>query len=143
MVDIGKRAKALREAAGLSRQDLEAKVSFSAKTLENVERGANTTIEVLIQLAAALGTTVAYLIGESDEPTPSRSAGSSKSGFSIEEIIAVADEVSSYPFFADIDYEQAMKMGMKEADIEDVIRKTYADVWKLMFRRRLEELQAK
>ena len=53
---FGRRVQALREAKGLTQEDLAARIERTVDTISNIERGANSTrIETACRLAQALG----------------------------------------------------------------------------------------
>lgn len=71
----GKRLLSLRNLKGLSRELLSDQVGIHARTLENYERDIKDAkrrvpdIDILEGIAMALDTTVAYLVGETDDPS--------------------------------------------------------------------------
>lgn len=65
-MEIGGAIKALRQEQGLSLDLLAGRSGVSRAMLSEIERGMkNPTVRIVMQIAAALGTTVAALIGES------------------------------------------------------------------------------
>ena len=74
-MEIGGAIKSLRQAQGLSLDMLAARSGVSRAMLSEIERGMkNPTVRIVMQIATALGTTVAALIGESPTvaaPAPS------------------------------------------------------------------------
>lgn len=65
-MEIGGAIKSLRQAQGLSLDMLAARSGVSRAMLSEIERGMkNPTVRIVMQIATALGTTVAALIGES------------------------------------------------------------------------------
>lgn len=65
-MEIGGAIKALRQEQGLSLDLLAGRSGVSRAMLSEIERGMkNPTVRIVVQIAAALGTTVAALIGES------------------------------------------------------------------------------
>jgi transcriptional regulator with XRE-family HTH domain len=85
-VNIGKRVRNRRDELGLTRKDIEAMVTFTDKTLENIEKGSSPTFANLLQLAKALKTSVAYLIGETDNPSLGALKGEESSPEEIEKL---------------------------------------------------------
>lgn len=69
---VGERIKERREAAGLSIYRLSKKANVSSGYLSDLENAVKNrpSADVLARIAAALGTTVDYLVGKSDDPTP-------------------------------------------------------------------------
>lgn len=59
-----KRLRAIRDAAGLSREKLAFRAGLSAQTVENLENGAGCTMATAQKLASALDVTVGELLGE-------------------------------------------------------------------------------
>lgn len=74
-INIGDRIRELREQKGLTQKELGELINVSAQVISNWERGYTPTInyENIIQLARALDTTVAYLVGKNDEKEKSLS----------------------------------------------------------------------
>ncbi len=74
VMEIGGAIKALRQEQGLSLDLLAGRSGVSRAMLSEIERGMkNPTVRLVMQIAAALGTTVAALIGESparETPAP-------------------------------------------------------------------------
>lgn len=74
VMEIGGAIKALRQEQGLSLDLLAGRSGVSRAMLSEIERGMkNPTVRIVMQIAAALGTTVAALIGESparETPAP-------------------------------------------------------------------------
>ena len=66
---MGKQIKILRQARGMSQEQLAEKISMNAKYLSGIERGkANPTLDTLIRLAGALGVGVPELFNYELEP---------------------------------------------------------------------------
>lgn len=62
LADLGTAVRAKREAQGLSQQALATRAGVATRTLINVEQGKDARFGTLVQLAAALDTTVASLL---------------------------------------------------------------------------------
>lgn len=72
-MSIGKRIKQKRDSLGLSQEGLGDMAGITNVTLSRIESGkVNPTKETVTKLAAALGVSQAYLLGETDDPTPIR-----------------------------------------------------------------------
>jgi transcriptional regulator with XRE-family HTH domain len=71
----GRRMRALRQRRGLSADGLAHKTGLTARHLRRMEIGKrpNTAAITLARVAMALGTTVEYLLGLTDDPTLYRS----------------------------------------------------------------------
>lgn len=68
-MEIGAEVRARRQGQGLSLGELAGRSGVSTAMLSEIERGVkNPTLRIVVQIAAALGTTVAALIGERPEP---------------------------------------------------------------------------
>jgi transcriptional regulator with XRE-family HTH domain len=64
-VDVGRRIKLRRTAAGVTQTDLAVHLGISFQQVQKYERGANrVSASILVRTAAFLGTTVAELVGE-------------------------------------------------------------------------------
>ncbi|MFO1396281.1 MAG: helix-turn-helix transcriptional regulator [Burkholderiales bacterium] len=71
LVDLGERVRALRTRRGLTRKALAATADVSERHLANLESGqGNASVLLLRQLAAALGGTIAELVGEDAFTSP-------------------------------------------------------------------------
>lgn len=68
-MDLAQRVRTLREAANLSRAQLEQAAGLPARALERLElRGQEPSRDVLERVATALGTTADALRGEREQP---------------------------------------------------------------------------
>lgn len=68
---IGQRILGLRNGKKLSREALAGKVGITARSIENYEAGVHDPKgKDLVRIATALDTTVAYLVGETEDPSP-------------------------------------------------------------------------
>ncbi|MCW1908660.1 MAG: HAD-IA family hydrolase [Candidatus Saccharibacteria bacterium] len=78
---LGKRLQEARRSAGLTQQELCHKAGLSYSTLAKIERGAikSPSIFTIVQIAAAVGTTLDELMGQ---PTSTKQTKLSKSGIS-------------------------------------------------------------
>lgn len=77
-MDIGGRIKKLRESKGMKRPALAAIIGVEPNTIYRYEVGVfGIKDETKERIATALGTTVSYLIGETDDPSPPMSANTS------------------------------------------------------------------
>ena len=66
---FGRRVQELREARGLTQEQLAARIGRSVDTVSNIERGVNATrIEIAHQLAVELGVRLPDLFDLDDEP---------------------------------------------------------------------------
>ncbi len=75
-MDLHERVRSLREAAGLSRAQLEQRAGLPPRSLERLEqRGQEPRAEALEAIATALGTTPEALRGERDQPLGAVMAG--------------------------------------------------------------------
>src|SRR5688572_5975416 len=64
-VEVGRRIKLRRTAAGVTQTDLAAHLGISFQQVQKYERGANrVSASILVRTAAFLGATVAELVGE-------------------------------------------------------------------------------
>lgn len=75
MAEIGKRIKEKREDIGMTQEELASKLGYKNKsTIAKIETGANDIVQSkVVEFASALNTTVAYLMGWSnDTPSPSK-----------------------------------------------------------------------
>ena len=72
----GERIKKLREAAGISQGELGEKSGVDPSYISLLETGRrpNPGVETLRRIAPVLGTSIAYLAGETDDPSPPRRA---------------------------------------------------------------------
>ena len=72
MTVTGERIKRLREAAGMSQGELAEKSGVDPSYISLLETGKrpNPGVETLRRIAPVLGTTLAYLAGETDDPSP-------------------------------------------------------------------------
>jgi len=69
---FGKRVQGLREAQGLTQEQLAARIQRSVDTVSNIERGVNATrIEVAFQIATELGVRLPDLFAFQPVPTAS------------------------------------------------------------------------
>ncbi|MDR2523727.1 MAG: helix-turn-helix domain-containing protein, partial [Synergistaceae bacterium] len=64
------RIKELRESHALTQERLAEKIGVQRNTVWRWENGKASPMEAIVQIAAALNTTVAYLMGETNDPTP-------------------------------------------------------------------------
>ena len=69
MADIGKRIKEKREQQGITQKELASKLGYKNKsTIAKIEAGANDIVQSkVVEFAKALNTSVAFLMGWSDE----------------------------------------------------------------------------
>ena len=68
---IGRQIKTLRQAKGLSQEELAAMIPMNSKYLSGIERGrANPTLDILMKLADALKVGVSEFFCYDDEKTP-------------------------------------------------------------------------
>lgn len=66
---FGQRVRTLRQATGIQQQDLAVAAGLTRASIANIEAGRqNTTVTALLAIAAALGTTVGALLGETPGP---------------------------------------------------------------------------
>lgn len=71
-MDLGNRVRQLREAKGLSQEELAKKMGYSSRTsINKIEKGRPCSQKIITRLAKALNTTPAYLMGWEDAPEPS------------------------------------------------------------------------
>lgn len=69
-IELGRRVKELRRRHQMSGAELAIKCNLSRSYLGDIESGrVNPSLDVLRRLADALHTTVAYLVGEDEQPT--------------------------------------------------------------------------
>lgn len=67
----GERLKALREARGWTQEEVARRLNVSRAAVGHWERGKNEpSYDTLIRLARLYNTSTAYLIGETDDPSP-------------------------------------------------------------------------
>jgi transcriptional regulator with XRE-family HTH domain len=107
-MSLGDRVLARRKSLGLTREDVESKVDFTAKTIEAIEKGSKTTFDKVASLAAALETTVAFLSGETDDPSPNALRRPP---------VDLGDDFDAY-----VDPEAAARMS--QAEIDEAIRES-------------------
>lgn len=70
-MSVEEKLKECRERKGMTQQEVAEKSGYSRSSIINWEKGLRTPdANVLKTLAQVLGTTVAFLMGETDEPTP-------------------------------------------------------------------------
>lgn len=70
-MSFGERLLGLRNGAKLSREALGNQVGISARSIENYEKGESVPdLNVLVKLARVLKTTGAYMIGDTNDPSP-------------------------------------------------------------------------
>lgn len=63
MIEIGRRIKELRIESGMTQQQLAQKIGVATNTISQYEKGlSKTSIDVIVNLAAVLGTTADYLL---------------------------------------------------------------------------------
>lgn len=63
MLEIGRRIKELRIESGMTQQQLAQKIGVATNTISQYEKGlSKTSIDVIVNLAAVLGTTADYLL---------------------------------------------------------------------------------
>lgn len=63
MIEIGRRIKELRIESGMTQQQLAQKIGVATNTVSQYEKGlSKTSIDVIVNLAAVLGTTADYLL---------------------------------------------------------------------------------
>lgn len=72
MTGIGGRVRQLREERGMSQFELGKRSGVDSSYINRLEKGErdNPGVDVVQRLAAALETTMAYLLGETDDPSP-------------------------------------------------------------------------
>lgn len=77
MPDIGKRIREKRERLGISQEELAQKLGYKNKsTIAKIETGINDIVQSkVVEFAAALDTTVAYLMGWDDQTAPKKKSG--------------------------------------------------------------------
>jgi transcriptional regulator with XRE-family HTH domain len=64
IAELGLRVKRLREARGLSQQDLAAKIGVDIRTIQRIEKGQHAMgLQILLGLSDELETSVSELIG--------------------------------------------------------------------------------
>src|SRR5687768_8945247 len=66
----GERIIELRDAKGLNQDQLCERIGISRPTLSDLENNEGKAVQIMRNLASALNTTVAYLIGEINDPSP-------------------------------------------------------------------------
>jgi transcriptional regulator with XRE-family HTH domain len=71
MLMLVDRMKKRRDKLGFSQESLGKKIGITGKTIWRIENGERKVKEdTLLEIASALDTSVAYLIGETDDPSP-------------------------------------------------------------------------
>ncbi len=112
-MDVGKRVKRLREKAGWSQGVLGEKSGVDPSYISLLENGkrSNPGVDAVQRLASALGTTVAYLVGEINDPRP----------------ISQFTQAKEHPVFARVK-SLAESKGLSYADILTQIKTTEADI---------------
>ncbi|RYF11169.1 MAG: XRE family transcriptional regulator [Oxalobacteraceae bacterium] len=65
---LGRRIEELRIAAGLSQAELARRVGVRQSTMNSLINGDSRSSRSIVQIARELGTTAAYLIGDTDDP---------------------------------------------------------------------------
>ena len=117
---IGERIKNTRKKNKLTQSELAEKINVhevTVRTWENTDKGLNSA--VMTSLASALGTTVAYLIGETDDPEPKRYQGLIASPEQTGEIDQAIEAVKDNKFLRDL---VLMMSKMDTADIAEAAR---------------------
>lgn len=70
-MDFGARIKQLREAAGLSQNELARRAGLAQSGLSYLESGAKgPSIDTLLRICSALGLSLSQFLGEEDNPLP-------------------------------------------------------------------------
>ena len=68
---FGERLRRLRRKQSLSQEELAARLGVHNNSVSKWENGATPNMKRIVALAKILGTTTTYLLGETDDPTPS------------------------------------------------------------------------
>ena len=63
MKETGRRIKDLRNGLEMSQKELAEAIGVAQNTISQYEKGAKTSLEVIVKLAVALETTTDYLLG--------------------------------------------------------------------------------
>lgn len=112
------RLSELLDRSGLRRESVSERADISVQTLYNYENGKRVpTLEILIRVARALGTSVAYLVEETDDPAPPLKA--QRPAIDLSEFEGIVpketiDKIVNAPFRASINEEQARNMKDEE-----------------------------
>ena len=67
---LADRLRTAREAAGLSQTELARRAGVSQQTIDKIERGLSQRSRYIVEIAAELKVSAAYLRGLTDDPTP-------------------------------------------------------------------------
>lgn len=113
------------------REKLAAAIGTSATTIQNWETtDIMPSFELLLKAAKEMAVSVAYLVGETDEPgaviPPQRSA-----------------ELDKEPFYANANYERAELLGMSEDDIKAALELLHTKAKILIYEHELRERSKK
>ena len=117
---IGARIKNTRKKNKLTQAELAEKISVhevTVRTWENTDKGPNSA--VMPSLASALGTTVAYLMGETNDPEPQQYQGLIALPEQASEINQAIEAVKDNKFLRDL---VLMMSKMETADIAEAAR---------------------
>ena len=90
---LGRHVQGLREAKGLTQEQLADRIGRSVDTVSNIERGVNATrIEVAYLIAGELGVRLCDLFAFEGEPDPRERRLGSKSAKTVAELLNGCDE---------------------------------------------------
>lgn len=131
-----KRLRVVREKYG-SREKLSyaLKEKPSITTLRNWEAGeANPGVDDLKRVCDEIGTTVAYVMCEIDDPSPTALDP-------VKQYESEVAEIKGRRFFADIDYDEAKAMGMTSDQIREEIAKMHRRLERMALEEAAEKLQ--
>jgi transcriptional regulator with XRE-family HTH domain len=93
---VGKRIRAARERAGFKQADLAEAVDTDGNTISRWERGVvKLSVDTIFKLASALKTSIAYLMGETDDPNPRSASKISAERTFMQKINMNADNASA------------------------------------------------
>lgn len=93
-MNFGKRIKERRLSLGLTQEELAKKVGYSGKwTINKIESGqSDVSRQKISALATALKVSPSYLMGWSDEPTPSASSANLRSRYLLDKLDSATPE---------------------------------------------------
>ncbi len=119
----------------MSRSEVCALANISEASLYNYEQGKRDPKgKDIVELAKALKTTVAYIFGETDDPSPDALK-------SLNDYQTEVHEIKTARFYGSIDYGEAELMGMSEDDIKRHLAEANKRIEQIELERAAERLQ--
>lgn len=121
---VAERLINLREACGFSQSELARRAGGGQSSINRLEAGETRAPRNITAIAKALGTSPEYLLGETDDPSPTAPSGESQ-------VLGPHDTAASYPDLVEIDYVE-IGFGMGGGFIEesgDVAKRAFSRAW--------------